>query len=121
MTEAKSAHWINKTHISGCGVTFIDIVCSKCGQSSGLDHTLANYCPNCGIRMGGEKVREIRFEVSDYADRRNVVFALANNGYNCRIEPKKAHYTNVTESYYVVVAVPDDCIEGVLGHGNKES
>lgn len=49
--ELKMGHWINKTHQSGCGVVFINIECSECGESSGLTHTLAKYCPNCGVKM----------------------------------------------------------------------
>jgi ribosomal protein S27AE len=49
--QQKVGKWIAKTMQSGCGVIFYNVECSECGESSGLSHTSAKYCPNCGAKM----------------------------------------------------------------------
>ena len=49
--EPKTGHWVNKSWTMGCGVQIINVECSCCGKSSGLSHTSAPYCPNCGAKM----------------------------------------------------------------------
>lgn len=49
--QPKIGHWIDKTRQSACGIVFCKVECSECGESSGLSHTLAKYCPNCGAKM----------------------------------------------------------------------
>ena len=47
----KTGHWIDKSKQSACGVKFIHIECSECGELSGLNNTYARYCPWCGAKM----------------------------------------------------------------------
>lgn len=49
--QPKTGHWVDKTMQSACGVIIYNIECSECGEPSGLSHTLAKYCPNCGAKM----------------------------------------------------------------------
>lgn len=40
--------WINHTHKSGCGITFLDFECNVCNKH--VD-TCSDFCPNCGSKM----------------------------------------------------------------------
>ncbi len=43
--------WINHTHTSGCGITFLDYECNCCHQHTDYP---SNFCPDCGRKMSGK-------------------------------------------------------------------
>ena len=47
-SDKPSGKWINNTHTSGCGITFLDYECSCC---HGHADAPSDYCPNCGVRL----------------------------------------------------------------------
>ena len=51
----KKGKWINKSHKSGCGITFAISKCTCCGKNTffDCDELLYRYCPNCGAEMEG--------------------------------------------------------------------
>ena len=54
--EPKIGRWIDKTHTSGCGITFIKFECSNCHKKIFDDMNVFafNYCPLCGAKMESE-------------------------------------------------------------------
>ena len=57
VVERKKGKWINKSHKSGCGITFIASECTCCGKKTffNCDELIYRFCPNCGADMRGEK------------------------------------------------------------------
>ena len=60
LKEPKTGRWIDKTHQSGCGVHFMHIECSECGEPSGLNNAYARYCPWCGTKMIRSQESEVK-------------------------------------------------------------
>lgn len=48
LKEVPTGKWINNTHTSHCGITFLDYECDCC---HGHTDTPYDYCPNCGTKM----------------------------------------------------------------------
>ena len=53
----KKGKWINKSHKSGCGITFIASECTCCGKKTffNCDELIYRFCPNCGAEMESEE------------------------------------------------------------------
>lgn len=53
----KKGKWVNKSHKSGCGITFAISECTCCGKNTffDCDELLYRYCPNCGAKMEEEE------------------------------------------------------------------
>jgi hypothetical protein len=51
--QPKTGKWVNKSHTSGCGITFVESECTCCGKKTpfNCDEFLYRYCPNCGAKM----------------------------------------------------------------------
>ena len=57
VVERKKGKWINKSHKSGCGITFIASECTCCGKKTffNCDELIYRFCPNCGAEMEVEE------------------------------------------------------------------
>jgi len=58
--QQKMGQWINKSHTSGCGVTFVESECTCCRKKTpfNCNEFLYRYCPNCGARMAESEDKE---------------------------------------------------------------
>ena len=48
LKEVPTGEWIDNTHTSGCGITFLDYECDYCHEHTDTPY---DYCPNCGAKM----------------------------------------------------------------------
>ena len=56
VVEVRHGEWIHhETEDEDWGGTYHKWTCSCCGYSTGDNPCEANYCPNCGAKMDGER------------------------------------------------------------------